>query len=508
MSTALDFTLRDVALRPGDEEPPVCDLVFHNGRLSAKRPLADERRPRLFAHPGFWDAHVHMLHLGLRRQRCDLGGARSLDEALAIVAAYASAHPEKTALWVEDFDETAWPEARVPTGAEIDRVVSDRPCIWRRVCGHLAILNSRAAAEAAGRWSDLDPRGIVTEERAMALASVWPPTPQEREQALLDAQERALPLGIVRVSEMGSEGALDAYLGLVKRGTLRGEVRLYVRPGLLDAALRLRDEGWLGGGSLQLGGVKVFADGSIGARTAALRAPYADDPGRGRLLCSDAALQETFTRCLRAGVSCAVHAIGDAAIEQAIAQAERAAAAHGDVPRGWASLEHAEMIDGPQLERAGRARLGISMQPNFVARWGGPGGLYERALGAERWERLNPFRRAWDSGVPLVFGSDGMPMDPSVGLRGAVGHPLAASRLSAAEALTVYAGGRETGAREWQPDPPWQLGTDGLVLFERDPARAAEEKGAPLEACAVLRRGRWVVPPAETLRRSGVFHAA
>lgn len=503
----LDFTLRDVALRPADAEcPSPCDLTFRRGRLTGKRLLPEERRPRLFAVPGFWDAHMHMLHFGLSRQRLDLGAAQSLEEALAALEAYARAHPEKAVLWGEGWDESAWAAARLPERADLDRVVPDRPVVLRRVCGHLAVLNSRAAAQAASRWPDLDPRGVLTGERAMALASIWPPTPAERETALLDAQAEALRLGIVRVSEMGSEGAVDAYLGLLKRGTLRGEVLLYFRPAQLDLALRLRDEGWLERENLRLGGIKVFTDGSIGARTAALREPYADGAGRGRLLCSDEQLAEILDRCVTHQVPVAVHAIGDAALAQVVQQAEGTLARRGPQASGWVSLEHAELVDEGLIERAGAARLRFSMQPNFIARWGGPGALYERALGAQRWARHNPLRRIWDAGVPLVFGSDGMPMDPVGGLRGAVEHPVAAARLTPDEALSAYSGWRASGVREWEPDASWRLGCDGLAIFERDPLDPGAGGAGPAPVRALLWRQQWILAPSDDLRRQGVVH--
>jgi len=503
----LDFTLRDVALRPSDSDHPgPWDLTFRQGRLAFRRPAPEDRRPRLFAVPGFWDAHVHLLHLGLSRQRLDLGSVASRNELLSTLEAYARAHPEKGVLWAEGWDETVWQDASVPQQAELDLVVPDRPAILCRVCGHLALLNSRAAAQAALRWPDLDPRGVLTEERAMGLATIWPPTPAEREQALLDAQDAAMRMGIVRVSEMGSEGAVDAYLGLLKRGTLRGEVLLHFRPAQIELALRLREEGWLERNSLRLGGIKVFADGSIGARTAALAQPFADGAPAGRLLYGDTELAELLGRCRAHLLPVAVHAIGDAAIEQVIRVAERIAAQRGRQPGEWISLEHAELIDEAQLERAARIGMRLSMQPNFAVRWGQAGGLYDRALGGKRRARANPLRQVFDCGIALVFGSDGMPMDPALGLRGAIAHPEQASRLSADEAVGVYCGLRARGIREWAPRTPWDLGCENLVLFESDPANPDPRTGFRAEARAILQRREWVLAPSDDWRRQGVVH--
>lgn len=505
MMTPADFTLRDVSRLMAGEPSPPADLVFRNGRLAAVQERPSGARPRLYATPGFWDAHVHMLHVGLRAQRLDLGATASLEEALAALGDFARERPGESILWGENWDESTWAERRAPCAEDLDRVVADRPVVLRRVCGHLAVLNSRALAEAAQRWADLDPRGVVTEERAMRLASIWPPTPEERGRALRLAQERALSMGIVRVAEMGSDGAIDAYLDLLKRDALRLDVDLYVRPGQIELGLRLRSEGWLGGGRLRLGGVKLFADGSIGARTAALGTPYADQTEAGTLLFGDDELRDLLQRCRAAGLPVAVHAIGDAAIAQVIAQMERAVAG-SRTEEGWASLEHAELLTPELLERSAALRLRLSLQPNFVARWGQPGGLYEQALGSERWQAMNPWRSVYDAGVPLTFGSDGMPMDVAIGLSGAVGHPAPEQRLTAAEAIEVYCGLHVPPWRDWPADEPWQLGCADCALYEADPRRLADGDLTRAPLRAILRRGEWLVPPPESLLRWGLVH--
>jgi len=504
---ASDFTLRDVALVPcADAATGGRDLTFRAGRLVRLGPPLPGTRPRLYLTPGFWDAHVHMLHVGLSRERLDLGAAHSLEEALALLRAYVDEHPDRGVVWAEGWDDHAWPERRPPERTEIDAVVADRPVIFRRVCGHLAVLNSRALEEAALRWPGLECTGLLTEERAMSLAALWPPTPDARERALLDAQSAALAMGIVRVGEMGSAGALDAYLGLLKKDALQLDVDLFVKPSQIELALQLQAEGWLGQGYLHLGGVKVFADGSIGARTAALREPYADRETCGELLLADEELAAILARCAEARLPLAVHAIGDAAIEQVLRILEqRVASAAGD-DIGTVSLEHAELIDETQIARAAELGVRLSLQPNFIARWGEAGGLYEQALGRERWERCNPWRAMLAAQTALCFGSDGMPQDPALGLRGAVGHPNESSRLTPEEALAVYVGLADERWRTWQERDVWSLGLDGFVLYEADPLRLVDGDLTRAPISGVLRRGEWLAAPPANLRRWGLVH--
>jgi hypothetical protein len=502
-----DFMLRDVGtIVPGQTAAEGFDLVFHAGRLARQSTTPSPGAPQLFLTPGFWDAHVHLLHVGLRRQRLDLSTTRSLAEALGALERFASEHREIPVLWAEGWDESAWTEGRLPALEDLDRIVPDRIVVMRRVCGHLAVLNTRALAGAAIRWPDLPADGVLTEDRVMGLAALWPATPAERDRALRDAQEAALRLGILRVSEMGSEGSTDAYLGLLKHGTLKLDVHLFFKPTQIDLALRLQQEGWLTQGRLHLGGVKLYADGSIGARTAALRAPYADRADAGRLLYTDAELHQLFEQCRAHELPVAVHAIGDAAIVQVVTTAEAIVARHGLPAFGWASIEHAELLDPELLERAIAARLRFSMQPNFVARWGEPGGLYQTALGPERWQRMNPLRPVHDAGAVLLFGSDGMPMDPALGLQGAVRHPVAASSLGVEEALEVYCASRLLPLIGWDPDLQWNSGCRQFVLHEGDPRRLAggDVRCAPVRG--ILRDGEWLLPPAEELQRRGVLH--
>jgi hypothetical protein len=252
--------------------------------------------------------------------------------------------------------------------------------------------------------------------------------------------------------------------------------------------------------------VKLFADGSIGARTAALREPYADQPGCGRLLHADDELHAIFARCRQAGLRVAVHAIGDAAIDQTLRQLERLAAGSERPEPEWLSLEHAELLTGDLLERAAALGVRLSLQPNFIARWGQPGGLYEQALGHARWLEMNPLRRIFDADIAVSFGSDGMPMDPALGLLGASGHPLETQRLGVDEALDTYHGLRVAPWRHWDAEEYWRLGCDGFVLYEADPQRLAGGEIARAPVRGIFRHREWLQPPTESLFRWGLMH--
>lgn len=522
-----DFTLRGVMLRDaGGTDPRRWDLVVRDGRLWERRPARDPHATLAYLTPGFHDAHVHLLHEGLVRTRCDFSGCASLAEALKRLEAYCRRAPaEAAAIWGERWDESAWPERRGPTPGEIDRIERRRPVVLRRICGHRAALNSEALRVASGPLGPLDPGGQLVEEQAWGLAKLWPPTPQERARALLAAQETAFALGITRVSEMGATGALDAYRALARSGQLRLTVLLYLRPTQIDEALELREETRAQETrghetALRLGGIKIFTDGSIGARTAALREPYAGTPDeRGLLLMNDADLRDCLRRCRACDLPVAIHAIGDRALDQVIGELAHLA---GDapLPAGWASVEHAELVDDELLAVARRIGLTLSMQPNFVAQWDGPGGLYDEALGAARRRRMNPFAEVRRRGIPLTFGSDCMPIGPAVGLRGATSHPEPTSRLDPEQALRVYLGcdqhhpaarprtrwwapalGEPVGDRDWAGAPvaPASAGRGGFVVYREDPLRLTEGRDTDAPVAGVWWRGAWVQEPEASL---------
>ncbi len=502
-----DFTLRSVTLRDlGRLDPRAVDLTFRQGRMTALRAAPEGHPGRIFLTPGFRDAHHHLLHHGLLARRCNLGGTTSLDEALSRLEAYAHDRADLPVIWAERWDESRWSERRGPTREAIDRVIPDRPAILRRVCGHQAVLNTPALEEASRRWSDLDPDGRLTEWQAMGLAALWPTPTGELEEALMGAQDAAVAMGITRVSEMGSHRSLEIYSTLARREMLRVDMELFAGPDQIDALSELVATGVFGGRRLALGGIKLFADGSIGTRTAALREPYADGDQTGTLLYQDDALYEHLQRARNADLRVAIHAIGDAALDQVLRQLERLAAEQGMLTPGWARIEHAEMLDDRLLDRAAALDVTISLQPNFVAQWGDEGGLYETALGCARASRMNPFRQVWDRDFAMLFGSDGMPMDPALGLAGATQHPHEASRLTAEEALGVYFGGRAVPRGLWEPEDWWRHGTDGAVLYDGDPIGLTGGDLARVRVLGVLWGGEWVLEPPVELFRSGVIH--
>lgn len=284
--------------------------------------------------PGFVDAHTHFLHVGVKRTRPDLRGAKSLKEALARLATFLREHPGGHHVIGEGWDESEWGKgARKPTRDDLDAVVAqaakdgagpiDRPVVLRRICGHIAVASSGALPRVRARWDDdaaVDvATGLLTEAPSLYLNEVLASTPDELDRAVQKACEVAHRIGVTAVGDYSQAPYRAALQRAAARGTLPVRVAssVYVqqldaevaagfrtgRPALAPGDLAAgaakavrsgdghfgptpgRDGGdRLAGGAspwLRDGGLKVFLDGSLGGHTAHLREPYLDTPAKG-----------------------------------------------------------------------------------------------------------------------------------------------------------------------------------------------------------------------------------
>jgi len=194
----------------------------------------------------------------------------------------------------------------------------------------------------------------------------------------------------------------------------------------------------IGSDSLKLGGLKIFCDGALGARTAALSEEYCDDRGnKGMLVQRKSELDDLVERANEADIQLAIHAIGDVGIGATI---KSLASALKKSPKRdhRHRIEHLELPSTGHLKEMRKLGVIASMQPNFIGEWGGTDGMYLSRLGAKRTARNNPFREVLTSKVRLVFGSDCMPFSPLYGIHSAANAPFPAQRISAQEAFAAY----------------------------------------------------------------------
>lgn len=437
--------------------------------------------------PAFVDAHVHLTPTGLMRTGLDLTRITTARELLHAVAAYVEQHPGRV-VWGHGLEPYDFPD-ELPDPDELAAVADGRAVYLSRVDGHACLVDRRtlaaaplARAEGIERDADGEPTGVLKREANHIVRrwSVGATSDAELAEARRVAVAHAASLGIGSVHEMAGPDMMgladyDAWVG--------GDWPIEVIPywGDMDIEVPLSRD-------LRHTGGDLFLDGSLGAHTAALSAPYANrNDLHGHLEYDDETLVSWFLEATQAGMQVGVHAIGDAAIRQAVrcwkTVADRYATrgAAEIVRRGRHRLEHAEVLPADLLDEIALLGLVISAQPAFEARWGGEGGMYERRLGIERARITNPFRAIADRGIGLAFGSDAnvTPLDPWGAVHAAERRHRqqhAVSRLEAVSMSTL--GGRHAVRQERYLGVVRAGMLADLAVFEGDPYAAADPRGS------------------------------
>ncbi len=432
--------------------------------------------------PGFVDAHVHLTSTGLSADDAAASAVRSRAELLQLAAVRAGEGSGLVLL--QGFDESRWDAPDLPTLAELD-AITERPMVIRRTDFHLALANS-AALRAADIWDEPgtvrgasgSPDGRVTQEAMQRLAR-WTRaglSDHEIQELQLKAASLAAAKGVTSVHEMSmpsEAGERDLLVLLAHRARLPVDALPVVATTDIPRVIEL--------GLGAIGG-DLPVDGSIGARTAALLAPYADGEGHGTAYFSDDELASFFHGGHAAGLQVGVHAIGDRAIDQVLTAWERVYHALDSRQRRHFRarrhrIEHFEMASDAAVERAAMLGLAASVQPVFDLWWGGPGGLYEVGVGADRAAGMNPIRTMIERGIEVGAGSDApiTPLDPLLAVAALGTHHDPRQRLTRAEAIRLHTIGSARLAHQETKKGALEPGMHAdLVAFDDDPFDAPD----------------------------------
>ena len=371
--------------------------------------------------PGLIDAHGHVLELGYARNSVDLVGTKSLDEALAKVKAYAAAHPEAKWILGSGWNQEIWKLGRFPTAKELDTAVADRPVWLSRVDGHAGWANSAAIKLAGVDKASKDPSGgrierdaggnpagvFVDGATALINAKVPPPTPQQKVAALDTALAEMASVGLTGVGDAGIDLAnYELYRQYADQHKLTARIYAMIL-GTGDDFDTISKNGPLigyGNDFLTVRAVKLFADGALGSRGAAMLAPYSDDPhNRGLLFLKPAELTADIGKALGKGYQVAIHAIGDHANREVL---DSYAAAYKTHPDGIAlrnRVEHAQIVSLEDIPRFVPLRLIASMQPTHAT---SDMNMAEDRIGHERIKGAYAWQRFLKQGTIVAGGSD------------------------------------------------------------------------------------------------------
>ncbi len=395
-----------------------------------------------FVMPGFNDAHTHLGDAGRLQLSVDLTGCKSLQEMLDWIERAAKAASAGKWLQGGGWDHTLWPEKILPTRQQLDAVTHGHPAIFERVDGHIAIANTAALQAADITRTTPDPQGgkfdhdaqgeltgIVREDPAMEMVFkvIPPPTPAERKRALSLALSDASIHGITSAQDYSE---WDDFLVMEQ---LEREDHLPVRISewltFADSVETLKEHRAhhpADDHMLHTGMLKGFMDGSLGSRTAALNAPYSDDPGNRGIPRFDQAKLDAMTKERAAAqFQIGFHAIGDRAVEMALDAFAteknhvcrtgvdgKVMSSNPCIPRP--RIEHSQVLDAPDFARYKELGVIASMQPNHLLTdmaWA------EQRLGHDRARYSYAWKSFLDHGVPLAFGTD-YPVEPITPFRG------------------------------------------------------------------------------------------
>jgi len=386
--------------------------------------------------PGLVDAHVHFHGFALHLQNVDLDGLPTREAILERLRSFAARQPQSSG-WLRGrgWRVAAWPNHAFPTAAELDSVVPDRPALLSDKSGHAAWANSLALRLAGitaattdpqggqiQRDADGRPTGILFEEAIDLIAARIPrPATAELAEAMRAAQTYCWSAGLTGLHDFDGRDCFVALQSLRETGELGLRVVKNVPVYRLHHALGVGLRSGFGDDWLRIGGVKIFADGALGSKTAAMIAPYEGEPDNLGIVVTDK--EEMLERAREAaagGLSLTVHAIGDRANHDVLDVYEQLRRDEGDRPgsRLRHRIEHVQVLHPDDVNRLAQLNVIASMQPSHATSdmdmadryWG------ERARLSYAW------RTMWDSGALVVFGSDAPVerIDPLPGLHAAV----------------------------------------------------------------------------------------
>ncbi len=438
--------------------------------------------------PGITDAHFHLLAWARSLDELDLFGAAGPDEVGRRLAEHAARRPGDSALVGRGWDENGW--SAPPHRAALDRALPGRPALLHSHDFHSLWLNGEALRRAGigprtpdpesgriERDARGEPTGVLREHAVRLAAGLAPPPGEGQDRAALARAAAALhALGItaVHVFEGSRSRRLLRELARDERAGLR--VVMSLPHESLEAAIAAGARSGAGDLRFRIGGIKLFADGTLGSRTAALLAPFADTGTTGMELIPPAELRRLVARAAGAGLGTAIHAIGDRAVRSALDAFEAALDARraaGTPDR----IEHVQLADPADLPRFAALGVTASLQPTHAT-------SDQEAAGRawpDRLDRAYPWRSLLDRGARVVFGSDA-PVEPpgaAATLHAAVtrrrpdGTPPGGwtprERVSLDEALTACTEGPARLAGTWPRLGRLAAGAEAdVVLWDRD----------------------------------------
>jgi predicted amidohydrolase YtcJ len=455
-----------------------------------------------FVMPGFNDAHVHIGNAGQDWIAVRLNGVKSVAELQKRLAEGVAQHKEGEWITGSGWDHTFWPDKKFPNRRQLDEVSPKNPVILTHISGHVAVANSlalqlaginKATPNPSGGEIERDtagePTGMLKEGAAMALVESKIPPPS------MEQRRRGIELALADVAQHGVTSVQDnsAWEDFLTYRAIKNDGKLTVRvtewlpfPAPLTKLEQMRRDGGTTDPWLRTGALKMVTDGALGSRTAAMLAPYSDDPSTSGIMTMEPEkLRALAIERDKAGFQLNFHAIGDRANRGALDVFEAAAKANGARDRRD-RIEHAQVVAASDFPRFARLQVIASMQPSHQTsdmRWAEQRVGPDRVKGAYAWATMEKF------GVRLAFGTD-YDVEPITPFRG----------LYACVTRELPTGGPQGG---WQPQEKISLDdcirayTSGSAYGEFMEGKKGEFKAGEFADFIVLSKDLTKVDPSE-----------
>jgi predicted amidohydrolase YtcJ len=403
--------------------------------------------------PGFIDTHVHMKGFGHFLTRVNLRGIDSIDQMQQLLRKRVQKTPKGKWILGRGWDQERFSEKRYPTRWDLDETAPDNPVVFTRVCGHISVVNSKAlelaeitrdAVAPSGGHIDRDPKteeptGILRENAVDLIQNIVPePSDEELTEICVLACQEAVETGLTSVHWLvQSPVEVRILQKLRKEDKLKLRVYLVFPVEYLDCFMDAGFVTGFGDHLLKIGSIKILVDGSLGARTAALKQPYTDEPStKGMMLYNQNILNKLVLKAHRSGFQLVIHAIGDRAIAVALTALEKALE---EAPKKnhRHRLEHVSVLNDSLIQRMKKLNVIASVQPHFVVSdfW------VENRLGKARSRWAYAFKTLIEKGVLVAGGSDCPvePINPLLGICAAVNREISPQeRISVEKALRIY----------------------------------------------------------------------
>ncbi len=420
--------------------------------------------------PGFVDSHIHLIGHGEKLMRLDLSSCTSKAAVLEALKAYAET--VQTGEWIigEGWNENLWRDAKAIERNDLDEVVPDHPVLLKRICRHVLVVNSLALEEVSIQEDVNPPQGGVIErdkegrlngvfkEKAqdMVLNAVPNRSKEQLKEVLKHAIKDAYTKGLTGVHTEdlsyynGFEETYQIYKEVIEEEGLSFRAHLLVHYAVLEDFKRAAGHYLQGSPWLEFGAIKIFADGSLGGRTALLSHPYADDPTTsGVAIFSQEQLNQLVARAREIEMPVAIHAIGDKAFEMVVRSIEE----HPLKGKGKDRIIHAQILRRDLIDRVKKLPVVLDIQPGFLASdfpW-----VIDR-IGENKLDYCYAWKTLLEEQIPCAGGSDAPieEISPLLGIHAAVARVSQQTNevyqheeaLSLYEAVSLYTKGSAEAA--------------------------------------------------------------